>query len=424
MNLQKKLEYEFKKQMEDLDDHTIGLAVSGGGDSIAMLNLASEWASLKKKSIKVVTVNHNLRNEAKKEAIFTRELVKKLGHTHTILEWKKLSDGGNLQAEASFARKNLISNWAKLNNIKTVLLAHTLDDQVETILMRFTRGSGVDGLVGMKKISKLKGICWYRPLLKMCRDDLRIFLKIKNVQWIEDPTNQDRKYLRVKTRDAIKQLQQFGINTNLLINTSKRMENAKAVLNDVAADAFNKYVTLKKWGDVEVNKEIFSSFREDTFLRILAGIIRGISGSIYRPRYTDLLNFTDAILNKNFKARTLSGVLVRGINEKKIVLRREPSYPFFISDLRSKEFIWDGRWKISVSRSLKKFEHIGPLGNCGYLQIKKYVEKNQSIEGFLSTPTLFKKDIVVSSPMLKYGDVLSCKLKYNKKQFINCFITH
>ena len=77
MNLQKKLEYEFKKQMEDLDDHTIGLAVSGGGDSIAMLNLASEWAYLKKKSIKVVTVNHNLRNEAKKEAIFTRELVKK-----------------------------------------------------------------------------------------------------------------------------------------------------------------------------------------------------------------------------------------------------------------------------------------------------------------------------------------------------------
>ena len=158
MTLPKKIEYEFQKQMDVLNDRTIGLAVSGGGDSMAMLHLASEWANVKKKVIKVVTVNHNLRNEAKKEAIFTREFVKKLGHNHTILEWKKLSDGGNLQAEASFARKKLISNWAKLNNIKTVLVAHTLDDQVETILMRFTRGSGVDGLVGMKKILKLKGI--------------------------------------------------------------------------------------------------------------------------------------------------------------------------------------------------------------------------------------------------------------------------
>ena len=68
MNLQKKIEHEFQKQMEALDDHTIGLAVSGGGDSMAMLNLASEWANLKKKVIKVVTVNHNLRNEAKKDA--------------------------------------------------------------------------------------------------------------------------------------------------------------------------------------------------------------------------------------------------------------------------------------------------------------------------------------------------------------------
>ena len=63
MNLQKKIKYEFQKQMESLDDHTIGLAVSGGGDSMAMLNLASEWANLNKKVIKVVTINHNLRRQ-------------------------------------------------------------------------------------------------------------------------------------------------------------------------------------------------------------------------------------------------------------------------------------------------------------------------------------------------------------------------
>ena len=91
---------------------------------------------------------------------------------------------------------------------------------------------------------------------------------------------------------------------------------------------------------------------------------------------------------------------------------------------KSKDFIWDGRWKISYFEAKSKSEHIGPLGNNGIFTNKKILDKNQSIECFLSTPTLFKKDKVISSPAFEYGDVLSCKLQYNKKQFINCFITH
>ena len=78
MNLQEKLKYEFQNQMDKFHDDKIGLAVSGGGDSIAMLVLASEWATLNKKKIYVVTVNHNLRKEAKEEVNFTRRIYKKI----------------------------------------------------------------------------------------------------------------------------------------------------------------------------------------------------------------------------------------------------------------------------------------------------------------------------------------------------------
>ena len=424
MNLHENLKYEFQNQMDRFNDDKIGLAVSGGGDSIGMLVLASEWAIINKKKIYVVTVNHNLRKEAKEEVIFTREFTKKLGFSHSTLDWKKPLKIGNLQSQASLARKKLISNWAKENNIKTVLLAHTIDDQVETILMRFSRGSGVDGLIGMKKLVEIHGIFWVRPLLTITRSNLRKFLKLKKINWVEDPSNKDRKYLRVKFRNVISQLGEIGINTNLVVNTSVRMENAKKVLNDVAVEAFNNFVKLKKWGDIEISKDIFNLCREDTFLRTLAGIIKGISGSIYRPRYKELINFVEDLNNKNFKARTLSGVLARAISQNKVVLRREPSHPLCVSNPKSVNFIWDGRWLVFLSRILSKSEHIGPLGENGYQQIKNQVEKKAFNECFLSTPALFLKDRVISSPALEYGHGLSCKLQHNKKQFINCFIIH
>ena len=238
MNLKEKLMYEFQNQMDKFDDDKIGLAVSGGGDSIAMLVLASEWAILNKTKIYVVTVNHNLRKEAKEEIIFTREFTKKLGFSHSSLDWRRPSKAGNLQSQASLARKKLISDWAKENNIKTVLLAHTIDDQVETILMRFSRGSGVDGLVGMKKLIEIHGISWLRPLLNITRSNLRKFLKFKKINWVEDPTNEDRKFLRVKSRNIISQLKEIGINTDLVVNTSVRMENAKKSFRRCSSTSF------------------------------------------------------------------------------------------------------------------------------------------------------------------------------------------
>ena len=424
MSLIQKLDLEFHKEMESLEDKSFGLAVSGGGDSIALLVLASKWAKINQKCIKVVTVNHNLRKEAKDEANFTNSFSQTLGLNHTILEWTKPHKRGNLQSEAAFARKKLISNWAKLNTIKTVLLAHSLDDQVETILMRLARGSGVDGLAGMNKSKFIFGIKWYRPLLNVTRIELRNFLKLKKVSWVEDPTNQDKKFLRVKSRDVITQLNQIGINTNLLINTSLRMQNAKQVLNDVAAEATIKFIKLKKWGDLELNKDIFLYSRNDTILRILAGIICMISGNIYRPRYSELFNFAEALKKKKFKARTLGGVLARSLNEQTIVLRREPSFPKFIFKIPSNNFTWDNRWQVSILNKLKNNEKVGPLGVKGLLQIKKNSRKSKYEEGFLSTPTLYSNEEVISCPILNFGEGLTCKLIYSKKQFINSFILH
>ena len=129
--------------------------------------------------------------------------------------------------------------------------------------------------------------------------------------------------------------------------------------------------------DIEVDKKLFQVKRDETYLRLLAHIIKFISGNVYRTRFSELNQFVLALTETNFKARTIGGVIARSVDEKTLVLRREPSVPGFIKKVPAKNFIWDGRWKISVSRSLKKFEHIGPLGNCGYLQIKNHIENKR-----------------------------------------------
>ncbi|PQM54975.1 MAG: tRNA lysidine(34) synthetase TilS [Rhodobacteraceae bacterium] len=418
------MEEKYCNEMETISAIEIGLAVSGGGDSLALLLMASKWAKSSNRSLNVVTVDHHLRLESREEAIHVGLIANKLGHPHQILDWKFDCRKGNLQAEASLARKKLISQWAKERSIKTVLLGHTLDDQAENFLMRLARGSGVDGLAGMKSRKRLYGINWSRPLLSFYRKDLRDYLSHKEVNWIDDPSNEDTKYTRVKVRRVLRELQALDINPIVLVETSKRMEKAATVLNDVAVHAGEKYLKLREWGDIEVDRKLFKLTRDETYLRLIAHLIKFISGSIYRPRYQELIRFTSALSVSSFKARTIGGVIARSLSKDILVLRREPSVPSFITDIPSKKFTWDGRWEITVGTNrLGNLEKIGPLGEAGLIQIQKKASTLIPKESLKSAPTLFYKEEVLASPLLNFGKGLTCRLAYKKCDLINSLAT-
>ncbi len=257
------------------------------------------------------------------------------------------------------------------------------------------------------------------------RADLRQYLICNKVKWVDDPMNDDTKYTRVRARRVLKELRALGIDQRVLVETSNRMENAAEVLNEVAIDAGNKYVKLQKWGDIEVNRRLFQLTRDDTYLRLLAHLIKFISGKVYRPRYQELNKFASALSSMSFKARTIGGVIARALDEERIVLRREPSIPIFITSIPAKRFIWDGRWDITLSANkLGDLEKIGPLGKEGITQIKENVPDKLPREGLRSTPTLFSGDKVVASPLLNFGRGLNCRLLYKKSDLINSLSTH
>ncbi len=114
----------------------VGIALSGGGDSMALLGLVADWA---KNGCKVtaITVDHGLRAVSADEAVFAQVAAERLGVTHATLLWKDWDGRGNLQAEARQARYALMTNWQhdRAPDMTAILLGHTLDDQAETVLM-------------------------------------------------------------------------------------------------------------------------------------------------------------------------------------------------------------------------------------------------------------------------------------------------
>ena len=129
----------------------VGLAVSGGSDSTALMVLFADWLAQCGQGTlpfmpTVLTVDHRLRPQSAREAQAVARRAQELGFRHATLVWEEEKPASGLQAAARGARYRLLADYAGRHGITCLLTGHTADDQAETLLMRLTRGSGLDGL--------------------------------------------------------------------------------------------------------------------------------------------------------------------------------------------------------------------------------------------------------------------------------------
>ena len=182
----------------------LGLAVSGGPDSLAMLLLA---AAARPGKVEAATVNHGLRPESRAEAEMVAVLCEKLGvpHATLVIEWD-LPPTSAIQEQARAVRYGALAAWLRERGISALLTAHHLDDQAETMLMRLNRGSGVRGLAGMRRRAPLPGDpeqLLLRPLLDWRRSELEQVCTDAGVSPALDLGNEDDKHERVRIRRAL-----------------------------------------------------------------------------------------------------------------------------------------------------------------------------------------------------------------------------
>ena len=175
----------------------VGVAVSGGGDSIALLWLCKKFYDGR---IVAIHVNHGIRgSESDSDMDFTKNFADSLG-VEIIIKLSSVpierTKGESLEAAARRVRLREICDVAKNFNLDYIFLGHNRDDLAETVLFNILRGTGIRGSVGITESSIIDGIKFYRPLLGLRREFLRDILRIRGLTWREDSSNNDETYTR------------------------------------------------------------------------------------------------------------------------------------------------------------------------------------------------------------------------------------
>jgi len=217
-------------------DTRVGVAVSGGGDSMALLHMLAHAPCM----VCACSVHHHLRPEADAEVASVAAFCAAHDIAHEVVDWHW--DGqGNLQDQARRGRYALLSDWATRNDLAHVALGHTADDNIETLLMGLSRGAGLDGLSGMRPWFIGSGVTFHRPLLAIRRAALRDLLRQAGVAWHDDPSNDDPSYHRIRLRQAMDSFEGLGLTPDMLLSTPPAVSTLHGCL--VMADPAALHVT-------------------------------------------------------------------------------------------------------------------------------------------------------------------------------------
>lgn len=203
----------------------LGLAVSGGPDSLALLLLAE--AALPGR-VEVATVDHGLRPESASEAARVLELCAGHGIPCEMLEVKV--QPGNLQGQARLARYRALGDWVTRRKLTALATAHHADDQAETLIMRLNRASGIGGLAGVRERTNVPGteLVLLRPLLTWRRQELFDFVAEAGLLPVQDPSNDDDRFDRVRIRKALAEADWLDIPA--LAQSASHLAEAEGVL--------------------------------------------------------------------------------------------------------------------------------------------------------------------------------------------------
>lgn len=335
------------------------VSVSGGGDSIALLLLCVAWARSEDVDLVAATVDHGLRPEAAAEAAFVAGVCEGLDVPHVTLAWEGAKPTSGIMNAARVARYQLLERYASELGSKTIVTGHTANDQAETVSMRLLRdsseGSG-RGLAGMAGETRLaNGTRLVRPLLSVTRETLRNYLKDHHQPWIEDPSNTDEAYERIRVR---KELDQRPERVDQLVRFAAVMGRFRRQISAEAVAFLSKYLQVSDGPVYRLDVSGFSSLADPVRQLALQSVIALAGGAEYLVSARSVGPLVEQALGQENKRTTLGNAVIEKKASKLVFYREARNVPAIVIGA-GQEVLWDGRLRIRNSTRSSLF--CGPL---------------------------------------------------------------
>ncbi|MFV1462605.1 MULTISPECIES: tRNA lysidine(34) synthetase TilS [unclassified Phaeobacter] len=397
----------------------LGVAVSGGGDSMALMYALHECFADLGVEICVATVDHGLRASSGEEAQMVADVAAKLGLAHDILQWvdrPSAQQAGNLQEQARNARYTLLTAWAQLNDIPVVALGHTADDQAETLLMRLGRSSGVSGLAAMPRSRAIEGITLLRPLLEVTREELRGYLRERGGQWVEDPSNEDLRFERVRVRQAMDALAPLGLTVQRLAAVARNMGAAREALDWYTFLAARDMAEVRD-GAIVIDQRQFRTLPDEIAHRLLVRSVQWVSGAVHPPRREPMVQAREAV--RRGGSFTLGGCRMITRKQRTWVCRE---YNPVADEMTRPGRLWDGRWRV-FGGEVKDHE-VRALGSDGLQHCPDWRSAEVPGEVLHATPAVWRGGELVAAPLAEFGNGWSAELVQNSEEFFTALLSH
>ena len=392
-------------------DQDFAIAVSGGRDSMALARLAAIYGKTKGLRVTALTVDHGLRPESSDEAAQVARWCKAAGLVHRILAWDGEKPTTGIQNAARRARYKLLAGAANDIGIETILTAHSADDQAETVFMRLARGAGPTGLAAMRAIGHVaaaggRPVRLVRPLLSISRAQLTATVAEFEQAFVDDPSNDDPGYERIRTRALLAALQEQGLLTQTeLLRTATRMQDAAQLLR-AQEDALLQSLggCFYQWGGIAVDLERASQTSKNAVHGLCRRVIYAVGGQDYAPDIEAAGKAFHQVIEKG--AATLGGALLKS-HQQRLWFLREPAALLGRAGIQKLmplqvapegNALWDNRFVISAPMGGDNVE-IEPLGARENPSAGAYFRQFGAPEDARRTiPGVYRKGALIGAP--------------------------